>query len=334
MNDKMIYNAFDRIQPLQTDFIDSIMQQIKTNKKRAPVRYRVLKTSVCVILAAFALLLSVSGYAAVKLISVSLSKPGEFTGIRYTVYNNAGVVKLSDEVMSDLKQYNARSDENKNKAAAGHDFGRRFKDYFEVDEYLGISILKNSMFGEAPDNVSTKDIILRSTGDGNTLNGLAISGCHTVSGASAGCHISIVIMLNDDENPLSDFDMPESGNIHVYVNEDGDLTADINIQPRYKKTSKVSSYKNAQSGIEAEIVVSTESLKLKLDEDIEVPYNLNTINAYFVHESIMYSLMFNLPVYENYKSGNFTFNPPEPDPLTTDDYIILMQNVIDAFIVN
>ncbi|MHB1154208.1 MAG: hypothetical protein ACYCWE_05140 [Eubacteriales bacterium] len=334
MNDKMIYNAFDRMQPSYADLTDRIMRQIKTNKKHAPVRYRVLKTSVCILLAACFLLLSVSGYAAVKLISVKLPEPGEGKGIRYTVYNNAGVVKLSDEVMSDLKQYNGRSDKNKYKAAAGHEFGRHFKDYFEVDEYLGISILKNSLFGEAPDNVLTKDIILRSTGDENMLNGLIISGSHTVSGASAGCHISIIIKLTDDKNPLSEIDMPESGNTTLYVNENGDLVSDINIQSGYKKTSKVSSYKSMQNGLEAEIVVSTESLKLKPEENIEVPYILNSINAYFIHDNIIYSLMFRLPVFENYKSENFTSTAPEPDPLTTDDYIILTQYVIDAFIVN
>lgn len=331
MNDKMIYDAFERISPFDVDMTENIMTQIKANKKRAPVRYRILRTSVCVMIAAFVLLLSVSGYAAVKLISVRMAEPGANNGVLYSVYNNAGVIKLSDEVMSDLRQYNARSDENKYKAAAGHDFGRYFKNYCEAEEYLGISFLKNPLFGETPDTVSTKDIILVTTGEGNKLNGLCISGCHTIPGASASCFISMVIMFNDDENPLSDFDMPESGNTSLYVNEEGDLTSDINIQPGYTGTGKVSSYKSEQNGIEAETIVTTESLKLKLPEDIEIPYTLNKVVSYFIHDNIMYILNFNLPVFENHDSENFSLVIPEPDPMTADDYFILTQKIIDAF---
>jgi hypothetical protein len=97
MNDKMIYNAFDLMQPAEVDLTDIIMRQIKSNKKHAPVRHRVLKSSVCIMIAFFFMLLSVSGYAAVKLISVSLPSPDDNTVELYTVHRDAGVVKLSDE---------------------------------------------------------------------------------------------------------------------------------------------------------------------------------------------------------------------------------------------
>lgn len=210
MNDKMIYNAFDKMQPLQTDLTGSIMRQIKTNKKHAPVRYRVLKTSVCIMLAACFLLLSVSGYAAVKLITVSLPEPGDSTSELYTVHRNTDVVKINDDAMSDLKHYLVGSEENKDKKSA-KDFGRHFNNYAEVDEYLGISILKNSMFGEVPVNAGEKDIILITLGDEKTISVLKISGDHTIPGASAHCYFSVDIKLNDNKIYSSDL-MRSSGN--------------------------------------------------------------------------------------------------------------------------
>lgn len=328
MNDKMIYNAFDRMQPSYTDLTENIMCHIKTNKKRAPVRYRVLKTSVCIILAACVLLLSVSGYAAVKLLSVSLPEPGDNANIQYTVNYNAGVVKLSDEVISDLQKYSAWSDENKYKAA--YDFGRKFKNYSEVDEYLGLPILKNELFGEAPDNVTPKDIILVSYGDQEKIHYLSVYGTHKIPGASESCFFTAYMALN--ETGCSQLVILNNANHSV--DENGNPVFDFNRQPEGKGASKVLSYTSAQNGIEAEIVVTTETLKNKLYGDIKQTYTMHTIRAYFIHDDIVYNLIFTLNVYEKYESDQVTVGYSAPDPLTADDYVKLMQNVIDAFIVN
>lgn len=104
------------------------------------------------------------------------------------------------------------------------------------------------------------------------------------------------------------------------------------MNPEDKGISKVLSYKSAKNGIEVEIVITTQSLKDKGNIDNKLTDTLNTIDAYFIHDNIMYSLVFWLPVYEYYESDRVTTT--SPDPLTTDDYVTLMQNVIDAFILN
>jgi hypothetical protein len=233
--------------------------------------------------------------------------------------------------MLDLKQYNVKSDENKQKAS--YDIGCHFINYYEVDKYLGISILKNPLFGEAPDNVKPKDIILVASGDKNMITCLMISGCHIVSGTSAGCFFRAEILLNDTETRLNDI-MLGSSNAHLYVNKDGDLTYDLNMKPEEKGISKVLSYTSARNGIESEIVVTTEIIKQKVNEDIELKYTRNTIDAYFIHENIMYSLRFSSIIYEDYVSEKAKVTYPDSDTLTTDDYVTLIKNVIDAFIVN
>ena len=215
-------------------------------------------------------------------------------------------VQISDSIYNDLWKYCVNSEENKGKPI--FEFGLKFESWQEAQQYLGIQILKSDEFGKIPENVTEGgEITLVTYADSlmSELQMITISSNHLLSDGNTG--ISVLLSI-----PLTEKAAENSG---VMNYKGGEPTSDGQFISGEKADTQTYEYTSGQNGIYTQIAVNEEVLKQG-----DYSYSKTTIQAYFVHGGIGYTL----------STQNITNNDETEDTSKAESTVENLKNVIDS----